>query len=255
MALQRIEPILSGNLPPAFDSATLRRVYVGNIHPHVREPLLQEVSLSTGPIQGCKLIKKDKTSYLRPLAFVTLNGRAYVITPFLLVMLVSVEVTDTMLFACFSVYSTCSQIRCNWAAKAATSSDDKPGSNAKSTVEMTDGASGEIILVVEIYCQSFCETVAAAAGMIWTWTWLKRYMKHSIPRCKVDLHRHFHNLGVGAIEDVHVQRVFMGQQAYSTRNKLCPSASTSCCTYVALGIGAAGASQAISNGSYHFLFS
>ncbi|KAK8980127.1 hypothetical protein V6N11_061343 [Hibiscus sabdariffa] len=81
------------------------------------------------------------------------------------------------------------------------------------------------------------ETVAAAAGMIWTWTWLKRYMKHSIPRCKVDLHRHFHNLGVGAIEDVHVQR---GHRALKQ---------------VALGIGAAGASQAISNGSYHFLFS
>ncbi|MBA0702782.1 hypothetical protein Goari_027438, partial [Gossypium aridum] len=81
----QIEPILSGNLPPNFDSATCRSVYVGNIHPQVSEPLLQEVFLSTGPIEGCKLIKKDKQSSYgfvhyfdrgsAALAIVTLNGR------------------------------------------------------------------------------------------------------------------------------------------------------------------------------------
>lgn len=34
--------------------------YVGNIHPQVTEPLLQEVFSSTGPLEGCKLIRKEK---------------------------------------------------------------------------------------------------------------------------------------------------------------------------------------------------
>lgn len=34
--------------------------YVGNIHTQVTEPLLQEVFSSTGPVEGCKLIRKEK---------------------------------------------------------------------------------------------------------------------------------------------------------------------------------------------------
>ena len=34
--------------------------YVGNIHPQVTDPLLQEVFSNTGLIEGCKLIRKDK---------------------------------------------------------------------------------------------------------------------------------------------------------------------------------------------------
>ncbi|PPD67797.1 hypothetical protein GOBAR_DD35326 [Gossypium barbadense] len=55
-----IEPIPSGNLPPGFDPSTYRSVYVGNIHSQVTEPLLQEVFASTGPVEGCKLIRKEK---------------------------------------------------------------------------------------------------------------------------------------------------------------------------------------------------
>ncbi|XWS17519.1 hypothetical protein CRYUN_Cryun33cG0074600 [Craigia yunnanensis] len=207
----QIEPILSGNLPPGFDSATCRSVYVGNIHSLVTEPLLQEVFLSTGPIEGCKLIKKDKSSYgfvdyfdrrSAALAIVTLNGRHLFGQPIkvnwayassqredtsghhnIFVGDLSPEVTDATLFACFSVYSSCSdarvmwdqktgrsrgfgfvsfrnqldaqsaindlngkwlgsrQIRCNWAAKGVTSNDDKPGLDAKSIVELTNGTS------------------------------------------------------------------------------------------------------------------
>lgn len=36
--------------------------YVGNIHMQVTEPLLQEVFASTGPVEGCKLIRKDKVN-------------------------------------------------------------------------------------------------------------------------------------------------------------------------------------------------
>ena len=34
--------------------------YVGNIHTQVTEPLLQEVFASTGPVEACKLIRKEK---------------------------------------------------------------------------------------------------------------------------------------------------------------------------------------------------
>lgn len=46
--------------------------YVGNIHPQVTETLLQEVFASTGPLEGCKLIRKDKVgeSFFSPMSYV-----------------------------------------------------------------------------------------------------------------------------------------------------------------------------------------
>ena len=43
--------------------------YVGNIHPQVTEPLLQEVFSSIGPIEGCKLIRKEKVWFPFRLSF------------------------------------------------------------------------------------------------------------------------------------------------------------------------------------------
>ena len=34
--------------------------YAGNIHTQVTEVLLQEIFASTGPVESCKLIRKDK---------------------------------------------------------------------------------------------------------------------------------------------------------------------------------------------------
>ncbi|MBA0811602.1 hypothetical protein Gohar_003481, partial [Gossypium harknessii] len=42
---------------PAFILRNCR--YVGNIHTQVTEPLLQEVFASTGPVEGCKLVRKE----------------------------------------------------------------------------------------------------------------------------------------------------------------------------------------------------
>ncbi|XP_076932649.1 oligouridylate-binding protein 1-like [Bidens hawaiensis] len=141
----QIEPILSGNLPPGFDSTTCRSVYVGNIHPQVTEPLLQEIFSSTGALEGCKLIRKDKSSYgfvdyfdrrFAALAIVTLNGRHLFGQPIkvnwayassqredtsghfnIFVGDLSPEVTDATLFACFSVYPSCSDARVMWDQK------------------------------------------------------------------------------------------------------------------------------------------
>ncbi|KAI8565324.1 hypothetical protein RHMOL_Rhmol03G0250200 [Rhododendron molle] len=141
----QIEPILSGNLPPGFDSSTCRSVYVGNVHPQVTDPLLQEVFSSTGPIEGCKLIRKEKSSYgfvdyfdrrSAALAIVTLNGRHLFGQPIkvnwayasnqredtsghfnIFVGDLSPEVTDATLFACFSVYPSCSDARVMWDQK------------------------------------------------------------------------------------------------------------------------------------------
>ncbi|KAF8400163.1 hypothetical protein HHK36_013459 [Tetracentron sinense] len=131
-----MEPVPSGNLPPGFDTSSCRSVYVGNIHVNVTESLLAEVFQSTGPLEGCKLIKKEKSSFgfvdyhdrrSAALAIMTLHGRqlygqaikvnwAYASGQRedtsghfnIFVGDLSPEVTDATLFACFSVYPSCS---------------------------------------------------------------------------------------------------------------------------------------------------
>ncbi|KAF8034002.1 hypothetical protein BT93_C0317 [Corymbia citriodora subsp. variegata] len=265
LAAPQIEPILSGNLPPGFDSSTCRSVYVGNIHPQVTDLLLQEVFSSTGTIEGCKLIRKEKSSYgfvdyydrrSAALSIVTLNGRHLFGQPIkvnwayassqredtsghfnIFVGDLSPEVTDATLFACFSVYSTCSdarvmwdqktgrsrgfgfvsfrsqqdaqtaindmngkwlgsrQIRCNWATKGANSGEDKQSSDAKSVVELTSGTSDD--------GQERTSDDAPENNPQYTTV----YVGNLAPEVtSADLHRHFHSLGAGVIEDVRVQR-------------------------------------------------
>ncbi|KAM1155870.1 hypothetical protein ACFX13_027296 [Malus domestica] len=275
----QIEPILSGNLPPGFDSSTCRSVYVGNIHPQVTEPLMQEVFASTGPLEGCKLIRKDKSSYgfvdyfdrrSAALAIVTLNGRYLFGQPIkvnwayassqredtsghfnIFVGDLSPEVTDATLFACFSGYSSCSdarvmwdqktgrsrgfgfvsfrnqqeaqsaindlngkwlgsrQIRCNWATKGATSSDDKQSTDSKSVVELTNGTSDD--------GQEKPNEDAPENNPQYTTV----YVGNLSPEVtSADLHRHFHGLGAGVIEDVRVQRdKGFGFVRYSTHSE------------------------------------
>ncbi|KAL0345001.1 UNVERIFIED_CONTAM: Oligouridylate-binding protein 1 [Sesamum radiatum] len=144
LAPPQIEPILSGNLPPGFDSSTCRSVYVGNIHPQVTELLLQEVFSSAGPLEGCKLIRKDKDVtdiYLslsklsdhlaknREMQIIGLDSlkvnwayagtqREDTSTHFnIFVGDLSPEVTDATLFACFSMYPSCSDARVMWDQK------------------------------------------------------------------------------------------------------------------------------------------
>ncbi|XP_075489442.1 LOW QUALITY PROTEIN: oligouridylate-binding protein 1-like [Primulina tabacum] len=265
LAQPQIEPILSGNLPPGFDSSTCRSVYVGNIHPQVTEPLLQEVFANTGPLEGCKLIRKDKSSYgfvdyldrrSAALAIVTLNGRQLFGQPIkvnwayassqredtsnqfnIFVGDLSPEVTDATLFACFAVYPSCSdarvmwdqktgrsrgfgfvsfrnqqdaqssindlngkwlgsrQIRCNWATKGAGQGDDQQSSDLKTIVELTNGTS-------EDGQEKMYEDTPENNPQYTT-----VYVGNLAPEVtSVDLHRHFHALGVGAIEDIRVQR-------------------------------------------------
>ncbi|KAI8529721.1 hypothetical protein RHMOL_Rhmol12G0247300 [Rhododendron molle] len=257
-AAPQIEPIPSGNLPPGFDPSTCRSVYVGNIHTQVTEPLLQEVFSSTGPIEGCKLVRKEKSSYgfihyfdrrSAAVAILSLNGRHLFGQPIkvnwayasgqredtsshynIFVGDLSSEVTDAMLFACFSVYPSCSdarvmwdqktgrsrgfgfvsfrnqqeaqsaindltgkwlgsrQIRCNWATKGAGANDDKQSSDAKSVVELSNGSSEDGKETAnndgpENNPQPQYTTVS-----------------------QLDLHRHFHALGAGVIEEVRIQR-------------------------------------------------
>lgn len=47
----------------------LRCRYVGNVHTQVTEPLLQEVFASTGPVEACKLIRKEKVPFLSSCPF------------------------------------------------------------------------------------------------------------------------------------------------------------------------------------------
>ncbi|KAL6855889.1 hypothetical protein ACP4OV_018691 [Aristida adscensionis] len=139
---QQIEPIFTGNLPPRFDTSTCRSVYVGNVHVRVTEELLQGVFQSVGLVEGCKLIRKEKSSYgfvdyyerrSAALAIVTLNGRQIFGQPIrvnwaytsgqredttghfnIFVGDLSPEVTDSALFAFFSGYGSCSDARVMW---------------------------------------------------------------------------------------------------------------------------------------------
>ncbi|KAH9665284.1 Oligouridylate-binding protein 1B [Citrus sinensis] len=266
LAAPQIEPIPSGNLPPGFDPSTCRSVYVGNIHTQVTEPLLQEVFSSTGPVEGCKLIRKDKSSYgfihyfdrrSAAMAILSLNGRHLFGQPIkvnwayasgqredtsghfnIFVGDLSPEVTDATLFACFSVYPSCSdarvmwdqktgrsrgfgfvsfrnqqdaqsaindltgkwlgsrQIRCNWATKGAGNNEDKQSSDAKSVVELTNGSSAED-------GKETTNTEAPENNPQYTTV----YVGNLAPEVtQLDLHRHFHSLGAGVIEEVRVQR-------------------------------------------------
>ncbi|KAG6497091.1 hypothetical protein ZIOFF_044978 [Zingiber officinale] len=140
--MSQMEPVPSGNLPPGFDPSTCRSVYVGNIHQNVTESLLAEVFQSVGPLEGCKLIRKEKSSFgfvdyhdrrSAALAIMSLHGRqiygqaikvnwAYASGQredtsghyHIFVGDLSPEVTDATLFACFSVYPNCSDARVMW---------------------------------------------------------------------------------------------------------------------------------------------
>ncbi|XP_062154998.1 oligouridylate-binding protein 1B [Alnus glutinosa] len=265
LAPPQIEPIPSGNLPPGFDPSTCRSVYVGNIHTQVTEPLLQEVFASTGPVENCKLIRKEKSSYgfihyfdrrSAALAILHLNGRHLFGQPIkvnwayasgqredtsghfnIFVGDLSPEVTDATLFACFSVYPSCSdarvmwdqktgrsrgfgfvsfrnqqeaqsaindltgkwlgsrQIRCNWATKGAGSNEDKLSSDAKSVVELTNGSSED--------GKETTNTDAPENNTQYTTVYVGNLASEVT---QLDLHRHFHALGAGVIEEVRVQR-------------------------------------------------
>ncbi|KAG9159028.1 hypothetical protein Leryth_018575 [Lithospermum erythrorhizon] len=239
--------------------------YVGNIHTQVTEPLLQEIFAATGPVESCKLIRKEKSSYgfvhyfdhrSAALAICTLSSRQLFGQPIkvnwayvsgqkedttdhyhIFVGDLSPEVTDQALHVCFSGFPSLSdarvmwdqktgrsrgygfvsfrdqqeaqsaindltgkwlysrQIRCNWATKGAGTSDEKQNFDAKSVVELTnetsdDGKEGGNIDAPENNPQYTTVYVGNLSQEV----------------SQVDLHHHFHALGVGAIEEVRVQR-------------------------------------------------
>ncbi|KAJ6856198.1 hypothetical protein NC651_037936 [Populus alba x Populus x berolinensis] len=261
-----MEPILGGNLPPAFDpSSSCRRVYVGNIHVNVTDKLLAEVFATAGPLAGCKLIRKDKSSYgfvdyhdqsSAALAIMTLHGRqlygqalkvnwAYGNSQredtsghfHVFVGDLSPEVTDANLFACFSVFPSCSnarvmwdhktgrskgygfvsfrnqqeaqsaindltgkwlgnrQIRCNWATKGVESNEDKQNSDNQNAVVLANGSSEG--------GQESTNEEAPENNPAYTTVYVGN-LSHEVTQA--ELHRHFHALGAGVIEDVRVQR-------------------------------------------------
>ncbi|CAN1827925.1 Oligouridylate-binding protein 1B, partial [Linum perenne] len=221
----QIEPIPSGNLPPGFDPSTCRSVYVGNIHTQVTEPLLQEVFASTGPVEGCKLIRKEKSSYgfihyfdrrSAALAILSLNGRHLFGQPIkvnwayasgqredtsshfnIFVGDLSPEVTDATLFACFSVYPSCSDARVMWDQKTGRSR----GFGFVSFRNQQDAQSA-INDLTEDGKESINNDAPENNPQYTT-----VYVGNLAPEVsQLDLHRHFHSLNAGVIEEVRVQR-------------------------------------------------
>ncbi|KAF5178270.1 Oligouridylate-binding protein 1b [Thalictrum thalictroides] len=264
-AMSQIEPVPSGNLPPGFDPASCRSVYVGNIHVNVSETLLAEVFQGTGPLEGCKLIRKEKSSFgfvdyhdrrSAALAIMTLHGRqlygqaikvnwAYAsgqredTTAHFNIFVgdLSPEVTDATLYACFSVYPSCSdarvmwdhktgrsrgfgfvafrnqqdaqsaindltgkwlgnrQIRCNWASKGVGGNEDKLSNDNQNAVVLTNGTSD--------VPQDSGNTEDPENNPTFTTVYVGN-LAHEVTQ--VELHRQFHNLGAGVIEEVRIQR-------------------------------------------------
>ncbi|KAK9756011.1 hypothetical protein RND81_01G066900 [Saponaria officinalis] len=265
LAAPPIEPYPSGNLPPGFDPSSCRSVYVGNIHPQVTEPLLQEVFGSAGPVESCKLIRKDKSSYgfvhyydrrFASMAIVTLNGRHLFGQPIkvnwaytsgqredtsshfnIFVGDLSPEVTDAMLFACFSVYPSCSDARVMWDQNTGRSrgfgfvsfrnqQDAQSAINdltgkwlgsrqircnwaTKGATSGDDQQNTDAKSVVELTNGSSEEgketTNSEAPENNPQYTTV--YVGNLAPETtQLDLHIHFYQLGAGAIEEVRVQR-------------------------------------------------
>ncbi|KAK4773494.1 hypothetical protein SAY87_028513 [Trapa incisa] len=261
----QIEPIPSGNLPPGFDPSTCRSVYVGNIHTQVTEPLLQEVFASTGLVEGCKLIRKEKSSYgfihyfdrrCAAMAILSLNGRHLFGQPIkvnwaytsaqredtssnfnIFVGDLSPEVTDAVLYACFSVYPSCSDARVMWDQKTGRSrgfgfvsfrnqQDAQSAINdltgkwlgnrqircnwaAKGAGSNDDKQSSDSRSVVELANGSTEDNKEATNSdapennPLYTTV----YVGNLAPEVtQVDLHRHFYALAAGSIEEVRVQR-------------------------------------------------
>ncbi|KAL6563331.1 Oligouridylate-binding protein 1B [Orobanche hederae] len=264
LAAPQIEPMPSGNLPPGFDPSTCRSVYVGNVHAQVTEPLLQEVFASTGPVEGCKLVRKEKSSFgfihyfdrrSASLAIFTLNGRHLFGQPIkvnwayasgqredtsshysIFVGDLSAEVTDAMLYACFSVYPSCSDARVMWDQKTGRSRgfgfvSFRNQQDAQSAINdltgkwlgsrqircnwATKGAgtsdeqqNSDAKSVVELTNGS-ADVKEAASGDAPENNpqFTTVYVGNLAPEVsQVDLHRYFYALGAGSIEEVRVQR-------------------------------------------------
>ncbi|XP_073388411.1 oligouridylate-binding protein 1 isoform X4 [Physcomitrium patens] len=277
----RMEPMASGNLPPGFDATSCRSVYVGNIHSRVTEGLLAEVFASLGPLEGCKLIRKDKSSYgfvdyfdhrSAVAALSTLNGRqmfgqsikvnwAYASGQRedttaghfnVFVGDLSAEVTDATLFAAFCIYPSCSDarvmwdqrsgrsrgfgfvsfrsqqeaessisemtgkwlgtrpIRCNWAAKtnntiqADESKLTTRGLTVNCKVDQRVGLQSPIGQDVRSEDR---QDSSAGDGPEINSQYTTVYVGNlSQQITQAELHRQFHSLGAGVIEDVRVQK-------------------------------------------------
>lgn len=264
-AMSQMEPIPSGNLPPGFDPSTCRSVYVGNIHPSVTDNVLAEIFQSVGPLEGCKLIRKEQSSFgfvdyhdrrSAALAISNLHGRiiygqaikvnwAYASGQredtsghfHIFVGDLSPEVTDSTLFAAFTDYQSCSdarvmwdnktgrsrgfgfvsfrnqhdaqraidemtgkwvgskQIRCNWATK--NSGEEKQSSDNQNAVTLTNGTSAMD------GTQENSNDEAPENNPAYTTVYVGN-LAHEVTQA--ELHRQFHNLGVGVIEEVRIQR-------------------------------------------------
>ncbi|KAJ9691894.1 hypothetical protein PVL29_011145 [Vitis rotundifolia] len=247
-------------------SLSLRKCrYIGNIHTQVSEPLLQEVFASTGPVEGCKLVRKEKSSYgfihyfdrrSAALAILSLNGRHLFGQPIkvnwayasgqredtsghfnIFVGDLSPEVTDATLFACFSVFPSCSDARVMWDQKTGRSrgfgfvsfrnqQDAQSAINditgkwlgsrqircnwaTKGAGSNDDKQSSDAKSVVELTNGSSEDGKETATNEAPDNNpqYTTVYVGNLAPEVtQLDLHRHFHTFGAGVIEEVRVQR-------------------------------------------------
>uniref|UniRef100_A0A0E0EEC1 RRM domain-containing protein n=1 Tax=Oryza meridionalis TaxID=40149 RepID=A0A0E0EEC1_9ORYZ len=210
---QQIEPILTGNLPPGFDTSTCRSVYVGNVHVQVTEALLREVFQSTGLVEGCKLIRKEKSSYgfvdyydhrSAALAILTLNGRqidARVMWDqktgrsrgYGFVSFRNQQDAQSAINDLNGQWLGSRQIRCNWATKGASNGEQQP-SDSKNVADLTNNLTED--------GKEKANEDAPENNPQYRTVYVGN-LAHEVTQDV--LHRLFHALGAGAIEEVRIQ--------------------------------------------------
>ncbi|CAK9179849.1 unnamed protein product [Ilex paraguariensis] len=96
------------------------------------------------------------------------------------------------------------QIHCNWATKGAGANDDKQSSDANNIVELTNGSSED--------GKESANSDAPENNPQYTTVYVgnlapeARNHPSTSSVMQLDLHRHFHGLGAGVIEEVGIQR-------------------------------------------------
>ncbi|XP_010487197.1 PREDICTED: oligouridylate-binding protein 1C-like [Camelina sativa] len=162
------------------DTSSHFNIFVGDLSPEVTDATLYQ-SFSVFPAcSDARVMWDQKTGRSRGFGFVSFRNQ---------------QEAQTAINEMNGKWLSSRQIRCNWATKGATSGEDKHSSDGKSVVELTTGSS-------EDGKETLNEEAPENNSQFTT-----VYVGNLAPEVtQLDLHRYFHALGAGVIEEVRVQR-------------------------------------------------
>ncbi|AEE75468.1 RNA binding protein nucleolysin; oligouridylate binding protein [Arabidopsis thaliana] len=162
------------------DTSSHFNIFVGDLSPEVTDATLYQSFSVFSSCSDARVMWDQKTGRSRGFGFVSFRNQ---------------QDAQTAINEMNGKWLSSRQIRCNWATKGATSGDDKLSSDGKSVVELTTGSS-------EDGKETLNEETPENNSQFTT-----VYVGNLAPEVtQLDLHRYFHALGAGVIEEVRVQR-------------------------------------------------